>query len=424
MKQNFHFVGCALSVSKQKWGRGQKRIVGDKIAMTEKRCIFHVPNYVDPKGLSGSNVRPYQMAEAFRNNGYIVDMIMGYGRDRKAQIAEIKRKISNGVKYDFLYSESSTMPTLLTERHHLPVYPFLDFGFLKFCKRKGIKIGLFYRDIYWKFPLYREKMNPVKAYIATKMYQYDLCQYNRLLDVLFLPSIDMKRYISEITDSLPIHPLPPGTCPVNKITRRDDLDDTLRLIYVGGISRDVYDLTNLLKSVVSTPGTELTICCREKDWAAEKEYYECFLNERIKIVHTWGDGLKPYYSQADMSCLVTNQSDYRSFCMPIKLFEYLAFQKPVFITDGSAGAEFVRANGMGVVVRQDEESIKSALRDILSHRDKIREISHHMEEVSRNHSWSVRAQTVEAILCGSGSDEPSRRMMFPESGREHTGENL
>ena len=177
--------------------------------MNEKRCIFHIPNYVDPKGLSGSNVRPYKMADAFRQNGYAVDVVMGYGKDRKRQIAEIKRNISNGVRYDFLYSESSTMPTLLTERHHLPVYPFLDFGFFKFCKTHGIKIGLFYRDIYWKFPLYREKINVLKAKLATAMYRYDLFQYDRLLDVLFLPSVLMKQYMKEIKPSLPLITLPP-----------------------------------------------------------------------------------------------------------------------------------------------------------------------------------------------------------------------
>ncbi len=376
--------------------------------MNEKRCIFHIPNYVDPKGLSGSNVRPYKMADAFRQNGYAVDVVMGYGKKRKRQIAEIKRNISNGVRYDFLYSESSTMPTLLTERHHLPVYPFLDFGFFKFCKTHGIKIGLFYRDIYWKFPLYREKMNVLKAKLATAMYRYDLFQYNRLLDVLFLPSVLMKQYMQEIKPSLPIIPLPPGTCPANGIAQQDGPDDTLRLLYVGGISRGVYDLTNLLKSVVSVSGTKLTICCREKDWEAEKGYYERFLNERIKIVHTWGAGLKPYYSQADMSCLITNQSDYRSFCMPIKLFEYLSYQKPIFITDGSAGAEFVRNNNIGIVVQPDEESIKSALQDISSRRDRLRDISAHMEEIAERNSWFARARTVEAVLCSQNQKEEMR----------------
>ena len=91
--------------------------------------------------------------------------------------------------------------------------------------------------------------------------------------------------------------------------------------------------------------------------------------------------------------------------MPIKLFEYLSYQKPIFITDGSAGAEFVRNNNIGVVVQPDEESIKSALQDISSHRDRLTEISVHMEAIAEHNS---RARTVEAVLCSQNQKEEMR----------------
>ena len=111
--------------------------------MKEKRCIFHIPNYIDKTSKSGSSVRPQMMIKAFEEIGYHVDYVMGYGKERKSQIEKIKRNIRNGVKYEFLYAENSTTPTLLTEKNHIPKYPFLDFGFFKFCKKYGIKIGLF-----------------------------------------------------------------------------------------------------------------------------------------------------------------------------------------------------------------------------------------------------------------------------------------
>lgn len=55
-------------------------------------------------------------------------------KKEKKKIKKIKSNIKEGIKYDFLYSESSTEPTLLTEKNHIPLYPFLDFGFLKYCK--------------------------------------------------------------------------------------------------------------------------------------------------------------------------------------------------------------------------------------------------------------------------------------------------
>ena len=66
-----------------------------------KQCILHVPNYIDPAGRSGSSKRPLKMLQAFRNCGYEVDCVMGYGKDRKSSIERIKKRITEGVKYDF-----------------------------------------------------------------------------------------------------------------------------------------------------------------------------------------------------------------------------------------------------------------------------------------------------------------------------------
>ena len=103
-----------------------------------KRMIFHIPNKLDEKMQSGSQIRPVKMMQAFKNLGYQVDVVMGYCSDRKMKIDKIKKNIKAGVKYDFLYSESSTMPTALTEKHHMPLCLFLDFGFFEFCKSHRI----------------------------------------------------------------------------------------------------------------------------------------------------------------------------------------------------------------------------------------------------------------------------------------------
>lgn len=60
------------------------------------------------------------MIKAFEEIGYHVDYVMGYGKERKSQIEKIKRNIRNGVKYEFLYAENSTTPTLLTEKIIFP----------------------------------------------------------------------------------------------------------------------------------------------------------------------------------------------------------------------------------------------------------------------------------------------------------------
>lgn len=103
----------------------------------EKRCIVHIPNHIEKSGKSGSNIRPIKMKQAFEENGYLVEYISGYGTERKVQINKIKRNIRNGIKYDFLYSESSTMPTLLTEKIICLVIRFWILAFLNFARKTG-----------------------------------------------------------------------------------------------------------------------------------------------------------------------------------------------------------------------------------------------------------------------------------------------
>ena len=363
--------------------------------MIEKNCIFHIPNHLNTKEVSGSQIRPLKMISAFESNGYNVDVIMGYGKERQQQIRTVKNNIRNGKKYDFLYSESSTMPTLLTEKNHMPTYPFLDFSFFKFCKKNNIKIGLFYRDIYWKFPLYKKIVKKPLSWLAIMMYQYDLIQYKKLVDILFLPSLKMQKYIGKKAKCFSTFALPPGADDNNIENIRNDL---FTLLYVGGIKRNLYDLTTLLKAIASNEKITLYLCCRENEWNEEKSYYTQFLTNRVKIIHTSGTGLIPYYQKADMCCLITNVSEYRSFAMPIKLFEYLSYEKPILITEGSVSAEFVKQNQIGFVVQNDVQDVKAKLDFLSNNHEQIEALNEQIHLVHKQNTWSERAKTVIALL--------------------------
>jgi len=131
------------------------------------------------------------MLQAFRDIGYEVDVISGHAAQRKTAINTIKHKIQTGQIYDFVYSESTTMPTLLTEPHHLPLHPIVDFGFFSFCQKNNIPIGLFYRDVYWVFSEYSRSLPFYKAMLAKLFYLYDLVKYNKLINKIYLPSLDL-----------------------------------------------------------------------------------------------------------------------------------------------------------------------------------------------------------------------------------------
>ena len=153
-----------------------------------KKCIFHYLHPVEDKPGIGSALRPNRMLQAFRDIGYEVDIVTGYSAQRKAQTRQIKKNIKNGVQYDFVYSESVNEPTALSDRDHLPRHPFMDFAFLRFCRKNDIPVGLFYRDMHWRFPVYRNNVSGVKRMITIPLFRWDLRMYRKCVDVLYVPS--------------------------------------------------------------------------------------------------------------------------------------------------------------------------------------------------------------------------------------------
>ena len=48
-----------------------------------KRMIFHIPMKIDRNRASASQIRPMKMIEAFKECGYEVAVVEGYGKERK-----------------------------------------------------------------------------------------------------------------------------------------------------------------------------------------------------------------------------------------------------------------------------------------------------------------------------------------------------
>lgn len=369
-----------------------------------KRCIFHVPNHINPDGKSGSQVRPKKMLNAFINQGYEVDVIEGYGKERKEAIKRIKKRIRQGIQYDFLYSESSTMPTLLTEKNHLPIYPLLDFGFFKFCRKYSIRIGLFYRDAIWKFDQYRKAV-PLHYRIVTFLfYKYDLWQYKRLVDVLYLPSDRIGEYLPECRKMERIV-LPPGAKYNTEIvTERKNFfksrgSEDLNIFYVGGVS-GIYDIIEFVKAIRDMENVSLTICCKKDEWDKEKKRYLPFLTKRIKIVHESKENLKKYYLKADVcSCYFDiKKHKYMQLAIPVKLMEALSYVTPVIATRDCCAGDFVEKTNIGWTIPYEKAAICSLLDRLLKDPEEI--VSKHKNMLSclQDNTWEQRVIQIEKEL--------------------------
>ena len=366
-----------------------------------KKCIFYLPYQIDPIGNGARMVRPQKMIQAFSDIGYDVFVIQGYSRERKRLIKMVKQNIKNGEKYDFMYTESSTEPTLLTNPNHYPTHPFMDFRFFHYIKKQGMKIGLFYSDIYWKFEDYGRELAQLKKYIAIKNYKYDLRQYEKLLDVFYVPDLGVNEYIDSKYLRQIMSELPPGADNIavneKKSEKRDFAVDPLKIFYVGGLGGH-YEIGKLIQAVSEVNHCQLTVCCRKEEFEKEKENFVGLLKDNIHIVHKSSKALEAYYENSDICSLAFENSIYMAMAKPFKAYEYLAYELPVISTKGTAMGTIVEENNLGFNIEYEVETIKKVLSTVINSPAILEEYRKNCATYKKKNLWICRAHKVEEDL--------------------------
>ncbi|HPS28789.1 MAG TPA: glycosyltransferase [bacterium] len=337
-----------------------------------------------------------KILQAFKRIGFEVDVVSGYAGERRKRIKEILEKIESGLRYEFCYSESSTMPTALTEKHHFPIAPFLDFNFIKKLKKHSIPTGLFYRDIHWAFDQYKKNTGFIKRMTAICFYRYDLYKYDKLFDALFLPSLKMRDFIPGKIKIKEVHALPPG-CEEKVLSdkKMQGADGILNLIYAGGIKPPLYDLQPLFKSLKGRKNVNLFLICRPDEYKATERYYNISENTNIKVIHGTGSKIEDYFLRSDIYVILWKPFEYLSFAYPYKLFEALTYDLPVITTTGTATADFVLSNNIGWVADGDESDI---LDNIISEPKLLVEKKDNILKIKGENTWNARALYVEKIF--------------------------
>lgn len=352
--------------------------------------IFHHPLPLDIRATSASGIRPLKMLEAFRSLGYSIDVIDGYSDQRLASIKSIKAKIKSGIKYDFVYAESSTQPTTLTDRHHLPLHPWLDAGFFYFCKKSNIPIGLFYRDIYWKFDAYGKGLSFWKVLGAKLAYYYDLIIYRSTLTKLYLPSLKMGEFVPVVPEEF-FEALPPGHSRPTLVGQPIS-QGPLKLFYVGGMS-DHYRMHTLFAALHELPQVQLIVCTRAAEWQAVRAQYEP-LPANVNIIHESGLVMEKYLEACDMASLFVEPQAYWEFASPVKLYEYIGFQKPILASKGTLAGSVVASNGIGWSLPYTKESIIDFFSNVQNNMDRLRQVHENLTLLAPHHTWRSRAEQV------------------------------
>ena len=360
--------------------------------MTAKRMIFHVPFRLG-YAISGGGIRPGKLIEAFGDLGYEVDVVSGDKAARTAAMDRIRGNVARGARYEFVYAESSVLPTMMTEKNNRPFYPFVDFDFFREMKRLGMKVGLFYRDIYWKFPAHRRGVPFVKRNLMCLFHHLELRLYAGLLDVLFVPS---RRQAPLFPAALRARMVscPPGHDQDEPVVRPlPKRVEDLRTCYVGGVSSPYYDISALFRLCAELP---VTVCCRREEAETWAPFYGEDWN-RAEVVHLSGAELKGLYARSALSAIIKKPHEYLLAARPLKLYEAVGQNIPILTNAGTLIAEFVEEQGVGWVFEPD-------LRDVNYGRilDEYEGKLNNLLRIRDEHHWRERARFIEQKLAPAG----------------------
>lgn len=339
------------------------------------------------------------MIRAFEQLGYEVVVICGRPWQRWRLFKQLRLDIvRNRHQYQFVYAETASLPNALTGRHHLPLLPNVDSHFLQFCHRQGLKIGLFYRDIYWNVPQIFNVIPRWKRLILKYFFQRDLARYQQCADVLYVPHLNMARHIPLKDFKGQLLSLPPGAL-CQSMPVADMAKGPLRLLYVGGVGR-FYQLQLLLEAVALLSGQQvrLDICCRHGEWQQYIDQCQVTLADNIVVHHLSQSELQPLYQQADIACLFIEPHFYRTFAMPIKLFEYIGYGKPIIASQGTAAGDFIAEQEVGWVLPYRLPDLIECLQRLISQPSLVIDKAARVSQVQSQHSWQARARQVERDL--------------------------
>lgn len=366
--------------------------------------LVYYPFQLATNPQSGSQLRPLEMLQAFERYAQSANkkmlIISGTSSERMAQWEKLVKE--DGLEdIEFCYSENQTIPLWLTDPSHIPTKPFIDKSVFKELKRRNIPIGVFYRDVYWKF----DDLYPVKGLKKVALqtiYRLEEKFYQKYVSTVFLPSQAMSRYVSIATNHVP---LPPGGRRVELPERKTQISHP-QGIYVGGINSEDYGVETLLEAVkeLKQEGTqfELHIACREDEFErAKAKRPNVFHENYATFYHKNASELEQVYAEMDMAFIPRKKTVYNDFSVPVKLVEYLSSGIPVVASDCDAQREIIEQGGYGVIVQDDKEGMKQGIREMIQSSAAIK--LKIQSDFLQNHSWDARVHKVVTTLVGGNS---------------------
>lgn len=333
---------------------------------------------------SGSSVRPKKMYEAFNNMGIKVKLLEGQQNrkyERWKRVIKYFKEIKKN-SYDACYVEPPSGPIFNLCDHLLMIY---------ISKIKKIPVGVFYRDAFWKLSEHYSKEG-LKAKLIVLMHKFDWKVIKYVSKVLYVPSKTFSDYFE--FDNKVI--LMPGAEKIEDLAVGEDNT----FIYVGGVDglygssllldsfKMAYEKNNLIR---------LNLVCREENDVIRKYKNEEWLN--LFIGKSGKNELKEIYDKSKYSIVTLLPGVYSNLAVPIKLFEYISYEKPIVSTNCLEIEKIIKNYNIGKIANANKESLSKVILDMVNNDNEYKEYKDNIRNnVLKNELWENRVIRVMETL--------------------------
>lgn len=354
------------------------------------RALYVILVDIDNNNNFGPSVRSLSILNAFKRiKGNEIDVIKG--KNSKERYEQLKMLIKKGQKYDFCYIESGTR-----------VARYLDTRLLFSLKHKLKinKIGIYYRDMYWNYNIFfnKNRLRNMLIPIVNKFYLKFLAS---ICDVFFVQSESFKRALQDFLPvTTQIELLPPG-CENIKISY-SKVPVNMEAIYVGEIDR-IFSGVDLLietfKIINQKQKLRLNLVCRENEYKDNLDLQKAnSMYEWLKISHHTKSNIEEVYNRSSIAIIPRSGNEYTKLCLPVKLFEYISYEKPVVAINHGEVSNFISKTGIGVVTNDNPVDFANGILSIINSKRTYIELVANIKKLKEKSTWEQRVIDIQKIL--------------------------
>lgn len=294
-------------------------------------------------GGTGPTVRIAEMRRALARRASL-DLISGA---RLVRAGEILRYLVAGRLrgLDGIYVESSTS---------LPGPA--DLLLLWWARRKRIPVVTYIRDAYQLFPEYYP-LTSLARRVSRRAFLPMAHQLARSSSVVAFPSRGLARVVlgeGERAEAAAL--LPPGAPSMDPAP----IDPGARgILYVGSLAHAPSggDLLVEAFALARMRAGDLALLCVVPPGQAPSSP----AGSAIEVIHATGAEVTALLPRVLATVIPRRHTAYNDLALPIKLFEYLAYRRPIIVTDTAETAALVRSAGCGLVVDDTAEALADAM---------------------------------------------------------------